>query len=258
MSQIEFITSGAHWPIFQEHIWRYDFASKYAEDKVVLDVASGAGYGSLYLAKIGKARKVFGVDYDKRAIEYSKRYYNSKKIDFMISDATNLPFKNEFDLIVSFETIEHINNYKKFISECYRCLNPGGHLVISTPNKFLSPHIKPRIWHHDHEFYPKEFFDLFENFSKIDFFCQRPINPAMHLLKVQSLYLASHLTTKKPFSIILSSHRERKKSNLNEEKKVLTAEELSEDILVNQDFDIKPFFNSILKMPRYILGVAKK
>ncbi len=258
MSQSEFITTeDPTSAAFQEHIWRYDFASKYAEDKVVLDVACGAGYGSLYLAKIGRAREVLGADYDKRAIEYAKKY-SSDNVEFVLLDATDLPFNNAFDVIVSFETIEHIREYAKFVSECRRCLHPGGYLIVSTPNRLLSPPIKPRIWHHDHEFSPTEFFDLFEEFSEIEFFCQRPVNPVTHLIKVQTFALASHLAPKRPFSQILQLYREREKSNLKKEKQVVTAAELCTGALIKEDFNITPFRGFHLKMPRYILSVAKK
>ncbi len=58
------------------------------------------------------------------------------KFDFKIVDATNLFFADNFyDLIVSFDVIEHIAEDEKMISEAYRVLKNGGKIFLGTPNK---------------------------------------------------------------------------------------------------------------------------
>jgi ubiquinone/menaquinone biosynthesis C-methylase UbiE len=116
---------------FWEHIYRYRFATRYTAGRDVLDVACGEGYGSAALLKSG-AKSVIGVDVDGTICDYARRKYN---IDARQGDAASLPFPaDSFDLVVSFETIEHLPEPTRFLDECVRVLRPSGLCVISTPN----------------------------------------------------------------------------------------------------------------------------
>lgn len=120
--------------LLREHIIRYVFASQFVSDKVVLDVACGSGYGSNYLMS-KDARRVIGGDRAQEAIAQAKQYHKKDGIEFILLDATRLPYKDDsFDVIVSFETIEHIPDYEKYLSECRRVLKDGGTFICSTPN----------------------------------------------------------------------------------------------------------------------------
>lgn len=122
--------------IFLEHINRYIFASQFSKNKVVLDIACGSGYGSDLLLKSG-AKQVFGVDISKEAVGYCIEKYSHKNLSFLVGDVRNVPIENnKIDLLVSFETIEHVNeeDQKIFINEIRRVLKPGGILLMSTPN----------------------------------------------------------------------------------------------------------------------------
>lgn len=120
--------------VFFEHMSRYIFASQFVKDKTVLDIASGVGYGVDFFIKEG-AKKVIGVDLDPQTIEYAKANYTYNNVDFKVGDAEDIPLPdNSVDVIVSFETIEHVNDYKKFLKETKRVLKKDGFMVISTPN----------------------------------------------------------------------------------------------------------------------------
>jgi len=151
--------------ITQQHIMRYVFASSYVKDKIVLDVACGAGYGSHFLAIEG-AKKVYGVDIDKNALKIAKTYYSHPNVEYIRGDVLSLPFSdNFFDVIVSFETIEHILDTERYISEIKRVLKPDGIFICSTPNIKYTMHPE----YHVHEFYPEEFWELLEkNFRKVE------------------------------------------------------------------------------------------
>lgn len=155
---------------YQEHYARYNFASNFCEDKIVLDVACGVGYGSYHLTK-NSAKSVIGVDISKDAITYAKAHYADQKIEFMEGDAADLPFPdNFFDVIVSFETIEHIREYKKYLSECKRVLKEGGVFICSSPNKRNENTLNP---HHIREFYLDEFYEMMnDNFRDVELFGQ--------------------------------------------------------------------------------------
>lgn len=131
--------------VYLEHISRYFFARQIVKNKVVLDVACGSGYGSDYLLQAG-AKKVIGVDISKEAIEYAKKKYKKKALQFIKSDVLKLPFPDHtFDIIVSYETVEHLRDHQKFIKEIKRVLKKTGVLLISTPNTKISP--KDNIFH---------------------------------------------------------------------------------------------------------------
>lgn len=117
--------------VHAEHLARYRFAASLVEDRRVLDVACGEGYGTAMLAGAG-ATSAIGVDLDDASVEHAKARYG---LDFQSADVTRLPFEDEsFDLVVSFETIEHVKDPEAMLAELRRVLTPSGLLVISTPN----------------------------------------------------------------------------------------------------------------------------
>ncbi len=118
---------------YAEHMTRYICAQTLVQGKTVLDIASGSGYGTQMLAK--KAKKVFGVDVDETSVKYAKQCYDAPNIEYKVGDGEAIPLPdNAVDVVVSFETIEHIKDYAKFIQEVKRVLKPDGLAVISTPN----------------------------------------------------------------------------------------------------------------------------
>ncbi|PVE25414.1 hypothetical protein DC522_05835 [Microvirga sp. KLBC 81] len=120
--------------IATEHLLRYFFAKQFAHQKVVLDIASGEGYGSAFLSTA--ARRVVGVDVSEAAIRYARhRYVDSPNLEFEVGDIQKLAFPDAtFDLITCFETVEHVQEPARAIQELRRILKPSGTLLISTPN----------------------------------------------------------------------------------------------------------------------------
>jgi SAM-dependent methyltransferase len=120
--------------LLNEHMARYAFAVRLARGKRVLDAGCGAGYGSAELARV--ATHVTAVDVAPEAIEYARVNYAAENIAFEEASATELPYADAaFDLIVAFEMIEHLENWRGFLSEARRVLAPSGQLIVSTPNR---------------------------------------------------------------------------------------------------------------------------
>ncbi len=119
--------------LFQEALSRYEFAKKFIKPGMrVADLGCGTGYGSVYLSKIGC--EVVGVDKNLEAVEYAKKHYG-KWARFLKRDIEKLSLKDkEFDVVCSFEVIEHLNNVKAFVKEAKRILKRGGFFILSTPN----------------------------------------------------------------------------------------------------------------------------
>ncbi|MGH8573877.1 MAG: class I SAM-dependent methyltransferase [Gammaproteobacteria bacterium] len=119
--------------VHAEHLVRYLLATELAGSRRVLDAACGEGYGTGLLAAAG-ARSVTGLDLDERTIAQARARYPGA--DFVVGDALQLPFDDDaFDLVVSFETIEHLRDPERLLDEFARVTRDDGLLVISTPNK---------------------------------------------------------------------------------------------------------------------------
>lgn len=122
-----------------EHVHRYLFACGLCAGKDVLDIACGEGYGSAMLARVSQS--VVGVDIDGPTIEHARRAYADSGVEFEPGDCTEIPYKaNSFDVVVSFETIEHIEQHAAFLREMRRVLRPGGLLICSTPDAGVYRH----------------------------------------------------------------------------------------------------------------------
>jgi len=137
------------------HLSRYKFASRFVKGKVCLDLGCGTGYGSFFLLKKG-AKIVIGGDKSEKALLYANNYYKSKQeksLEFVYLNATSLPFvDNFFDVVISFELIEHLKDHETFLSEIKRVLKKGGILILSTPNRRVGSIILTDWKYHIHEF----------------------------------------------------------------------------------------------------------
>lgn len=117
-----------------EHLHRYAYACEYVKGRVVLDIASGEGYGSEMLSRT--AEHVYGVDIDHLSIAHSIRKYNSEKLTFREGSCIEIPLEDaSVDVVVSFETIEHIIDHDKMMLEIKRIMRPGGILIMSSPER---------------------------------------------------------------------------------------------------------------------------
>ena len=155
----------------KHHLDRYEFASKFVKNKKVLDIACGTGYGSALLKKSG-ATEVIGIDISEEAISHAKNNYSGPQINFLVGDATNIKSVEDrsIDIIISYETIEHIKEYEVYLLKMHRVLKEDGLFIISTPNKkFSSPNTeKPSNLYHYIEFYLDGFQSILEqHFSKV-------------------------------------------------------------------------------------------
>lgn len=155
--------------IYAEHMIRYQSAEEIVKGKTILDIASGSGYGTNLLAK--SAKKAYGVDVSEEAISYAKNNYAADNIEFILGDGEKIPLAdNSVEVVVTFETIEHIKDYKKFMSEIRRVLTPDGVAIVSTPNDI---EFAEGNHFHLHEFEYKELYDMVKaDFKYVDSYYQ--------------------------------------------------------------------------------------
>ena len=154
------------------HLDRYHFAASHVVGKKVADIACGTGYGTEILLHAG-ADSVIGIDIDAEAVAYASRQHDGRGrkstaqspgvlpvesqdpepgiahedessgqphgtgIEFRCRPGQDTGIESEsLDVVVSFETIEHVEDDQELLAEFKRILRPGGQLVISTPNQW--------------------------------------------------------------------------------------------------------------------------
>lgn len=140
-----------------DHLARYEFAARRVQGLRVLDIACGAGYGSAMLAQAG-AVHVDAVDISEQAIAYAREHYANRAIDFQVGDIYSYQSDPRYDLITSFETIEHVSDYHAALRNLARLLRAGGCLIVSSPNRPLtSPHARTLSDRPSNKFHVQEF-----------------------------------------------------------------------------------------------------
>ena len=155
--------------IFREHLARYNFALPMTMGKSVLDVACGSGYGTAHLAANG-ATHVTGIDASSDAVAYASSNYPSEQVRFVCADAHDLSAIGQVDVVVSFETIEHLADPVKFLREISRVMHDDAVFIVSTPvRKKGSLDQKPKNPFHLREWSIAEFAGLLrQHFSSVD------------------------------------------------------------------------------------------
>lgn len=153
-----------------EHLLRYVFAQKFIQRKkvkIVFDVACGDGYGTKMLADV--AKQIYGFDVSEKFLDVARTRYAANNITYIHVDLDTTPVTSlalpQPDVIVSFETIEHMNDPKRLLQIFFDVLPYNGYLLISTPNAKMEPkkHGKSRNIYHKHIFEKDQFLELLVN-----------------------------------------------------------------------------------------------
>ena len=152
------------------HAARYRFAAPHVAGCSVLDIACGTGYGLPVLQ--ARARCVVGADVDFEAARKARAEIGNGPEYIVVADGGRLPFADEsFDVITSFETLEHLEMRPQFIAELGRVLTNEGLCIISTPNANYTQPVEavPRNPHHVFEYTPPELLtELGKHFRNIE------------------------------------------------------------------------------------------
>jgi len=157
-----------------EHLHRYALAVNLVKGKNVLDIACGEGYGSFLLSKF--ATHVTGIDISNEVIQHAINEYKKSNIEFITGSACEIPVLDKsFDVIVSFETIEHLLDHEKMISEMFRVLKDDGVILISTPEKSMySEKVNFSNKFHLKELYLDDFKNILQSrFKFVDVYFQK-------------------------------------------------------------------------------------
>lgn len=151
---------------------RYKFIVPFVKNKKVLELGCGLGYGTFFLTENG-AKKVLAYDADIDAISFAKRNFMGKRVNYRCAKIENIKNVSDFDVVVSFEVIEHLVHPEKLLSLAKIALKKNGKFILSTPNRLKSSYDKgkPSNPFHAREYSPKELFDLLkEYFGKVELY----------------------------------------------------------------------------------------
>jgi len=231
--------------LFRAHEARYVFAGGFVKDKVVLDVACGTGIGTHYLLKVG-ARSCLGLDIDRAATDYARAAYGA--CQFAQCDAMNLCVPDgSIDVVVSFETIEHLRDQLRFLSECHRVLRLGGILVCSTPNRTMSRWARENVYH-EHEFTVAEFTRALETlFVEVQLLGQKSTN--------RLLYASRGLLSRALHRLQLL---EVAKSLFYWNPPPLAVRTQFGGMPADADNEIQPYHATPLMQPNFVIAVARR
>ncbi|MER2492189.1 methyltransferase domain-containing protein [Catenovulum sediminis] len=166
--------------IRHDHLNRYYFASEYIKQykpNHILDLACGIGYGAKLLAEVTNA-KVTGIDIDEGAICYAKQHYQTDTTSFLCQDVLSMyQYSEQYDAIVSFETIEHIKSDLLLLQILFQQLRKGGVFICSTPNQSVIPFNKEKYKYHIRHYTVDEIIDLVSRagFRNIEVYTQKDV-----------------------------------------------------------------------------------
>ena len=122
------------------HVARYQWAAQFIRPgDTVLDAACGLGYGSYLLQAASTARSTLGIDGSQYAYDYAALNFASglPGLQFrcgMLPEALFEIPDHSVDVVVSFETLEHIDANRETLAQFHRILTPGGRIITSVPN----------------------------------------------------------------------------------------------------------------------------
>jgi 2-polyprenyl-3-methyl-5-hydroxy-6-metoxy-1,4-benzoquinol methylase len=124
----------------EDHLARYLWAAERIGDKGhVIDAACGCGYGSSVLADRGC--DVTAIDVSGKALSYARQHWDRPSIDWLRMDLLEDPQLPQADVVVSFETVEHLKRPKLFLRAA-RLAAPR--LIMSVPNEAVFPWSKAK------------------------------------------------------------------------------------------------------------------
>lgn len=149
--------------VYLFHLVTYDYVRDMVQGREVLDFGCGSGYGTARIAK--DCKRIIGIDISVDVVDYARSKFQADNLHFTAITPVEqqpLPFADQsFDVVLSFQVIEHVPDVGRYLSEIGRVLRPGGIFVVATPDRSsrLLPLQKPWNMFHLHEYSDAELKD---------------------------------------------------------------------------------------------------
>lgn len=153
------------------HLTRYHWARtilrELSQPGSLLDLGCGSGYGAFLLAAELPATRVHGIDYDPLAIAEATRRFSLPNLSFAVGDPTDWDATigaQSFEVVTSFDVIEHVRHRELFLESLVRHLEPTGSLLLSTPCGAGRNILRPGWEHHQIEFSAASLYDFLRRY----------------------------------------------------------------------------------------------
>jgi len=114
------------------------WATSAPKNASILDAGSGFGQYDYYMSQLGKKWNIKGVDVKQEQIDDCNAFFTKAKLNdrvkFEFCDLTKLDEQEQYDLVLSVDVMEHIEEDEKVFENFHKAMKPGGMLLISTPS----------------------------------------------------------------------------------------------------------------------------
>lgn len=119
----------------KNHFMRYQYALNLLNKNMkCADIACGTGYGTAMMSE--HVKEITGVDLNENVIKYNtETYKHFNNLKYIASNMLDIDFLSDLDLIISFESLEHLDegNIQKMLKKFNDMLKSEGLILFSTP-----------------------------------------------------------------------------------------------------------------------------
>ncbi len=129
------------WDTYRSADW--DFVRRYevqkifsaVQPKTILDVGCGCGFHDVEMAQFDFVTRVDAIDNSQQSIAKAEEHYGHLKVRRWVAALDEIPLTSRYDLVVSFQVIEHLSKPVEFLTRCAAICAEGGHVAVATPNR---------------------------------------------------------------------------------------------------------------------------
>ncbi|WP_178988995.1 class I SAM-dependent methyltransferase [Winogradskyella schleiferi] len=108
----------------------------------IIELGSGDGRFTAFIGEFGNAD---AIELSKEAVVNANKLY--PHVNYIHGNALEYPLEHAiYDVVISQEVIEHIEEQDKYFDVCFNILKPGGYLILTTPNKKVFDHMEGGNW----------------------------------------------------------------------------------------------------------------
>ena len=153
------------WDSYQNSHWtssrqfEVDKLFKEINPTKILDVGCGCGFHDVLMAEKAGVESVVGIDCSPKSIETANRVYAHHKVSRKVGDIFHMD-PGGYDLVVSFQVIEHVTDSLAFLKACASQVHSGGWVAVATPNRErLQNRLRRMLWLHPTLASPQHFLE---------------------------------------------------------------------------------------------------